>query len=74
MSKTNVDTDELVVKGVRELLSEYQDGECPNVVIKMRKLGVHKDRLYRQMKDVGPRTVRKSINYKLLVVQKTSFL
>ena len=45
MFKTNVDTDELVTKDVRELLSEYQDGEHPNVAVKVREFGIHKDRL-----------------------------
>jgi hypothetical protein len=65
---SNADIDELVVKGVRELLSEHEDGERLNVAAKARELGVYKDRLYRRLKGVGPRTTRKSANRKLSAV------
>jgi hypothetical protein len=74
MPNSNADIDDLVAKGVRELLSEYEDGERLNVAAKARELGVHKDRLYRRLKGIGPRTTRKPVNYKLSVVQKASLL
>jgi transcriptional regulator of acetoin/glycerol metabolism len=69
MPDSNADIDDLVAKGVRELLSEYEEGERPNVTAKARELGVYKDRLYRRLKGVGPRITRKPINYKLSAIQ-----
>jgi hypothetical protein len=56
MPDIQANIDELVAKGVRELLSEDKAGERPNVAVKARELGVLKDRLYRRLKDVGPCT------------------
>ncbi len=47
MSKTNADIDDLMVKGVRELLSEQSNKERLNVAAKVRELKIHKDHLYR---------------------------
>jgi hypothetical protein len=56
MPDIQANIDELVAKGVRELLSEDEAGERPNVAVKARELGVLKDWLYRRLKDVGPCT------------------
>ena len=74
MSNSDADIDDLVVKDVRELLSKQKNGERLNVTAKTRELRVHKNRLYRRIKNIRPRTVRKFINYKLLVIQEISFL
>ena len=74
MSSSNTDIDDLVAKDVRELLIEHKDGERLNVTVKVRKLGVYKDRLYRRIKNVGSRTTRKPVNHKLSAVQETSLL
>ena len=68
MPDSNADIDDLVDKGVRELLSEHETGERLNVAAKARELGVHRDRLYRRLKDIGPCTTQKSVNYKLSAV------
>ena len=74
MPNSNADIDDLVAKGVRELLTEHKDGERLNVAAKARELGVYKDRLYRRIKGVGPRTTRKPVNHKLSAVQEASLL
>jgi hypothetical protein len=56
MPDLQADIDELVAKGVRELLWKDEAEERPNVVVKTRELGVLKNRLYRRLKGVGPRT------------------
>ena len=68
MSNSNADIDDLMVKNVRELLTEHKNEERLNVVIKTRELEVYKDRLYRRIKNVESRTTRKSINYKLSTI------
>jgi hypothetical protein len=74
MPKSSADIDELVDKAVRELHAEYEEGEHRGVAAKAREIGVHKDRLYRRLKGVGPRTARKPVNYKLSPVQEASLL
>ena len=74
MPNSNADIDDLVAKGVRELLTEHKDGERLNVAAKARELGVYKDRLYRRIKGVGSRTTRKPVNHKLSAVQEASLL
>jgi hypothetical protein len=68
MPDSNADIDDLVAKGVRELLSEYEQGVRPNVAAKARELRVYRDRLYRRLKGVGPRTARKPANPKLSAI------
>ena len=46
MSVSNEDTDDLVDKIVREIRIEEEERERPNVVVKVRKLGVHRNRIY----------------------------
>ena len=41
MPNSNADIDDLVTKGVRELLAEHKDGERLNVAAKTRELGVY---------------------------------
>ena len=41
MSISNEDTDDLVNKAVREILTEREDGERSNVAVKARELGIH---------------------------------
>ncbi len=43
MPKSDVDVDELVARGVRELFSQYKGGKRLNVAAKACELGVHKD-------------------------------
>jgi Tc5 transposase DNA-binding domain len=74
MPDSNADIDELVARGVRELREEHEEGERFNVAAKARELGVHKDRLRRRLKAVGPRTTRKAANPKLSAVQEASLL
>jgi Tc5 transposase DNA-binding domain len=74
MPDLQADIDELVAKGVRELLSEDEAGERPNVAVKARELGVPKDRLYRRLKGVGPRTTRKAARPKLSAIQEASLM
>jgi Tc5 transposase DNA-binding domain len=74
MPNSNTDIDELVDRAVREICAEREDGERVNVAAKAREIGVHKDRLYRRLKGVGPRTTRKPINSKLSVVQEASLM
>ena len=68
MSISDEDIDDLVDKVVREILAEREDGERSNVAVKVRELGVHKDRIHRRLKNVGPRTTRKSVNCKLSTI------
>jgi hypothetical protein len=65
MPKSSADIDELVDKAVRELQAEYEEGERRGVAAKTREIRVHKDRLHRRLKGVGPRIARKPVNYKL---------
>ena len=74
MPNSNTDIDELVDRAVRELRAEYEYGERVNVAAKAREIGVHKDRLYRRLKGVGPRTTRRPVNNKLSAVQEASVL
>jgi hypothetical protein len=74
MPESSADIDDLVDKAVRELRAEYEDGERRGVAAKAREIGVPKDRLYRRLKGVGPRTARKPMNYKLSPVQEASLL
>jgi DDE superfamily endonuclease/Tc5 transposase DNA-binding domain len=74
MPNSNTDIDEVVDRAVREICAEREDGERVNVAAKAREIGVHKDRLYRRLKGVGPRTTRKPINSKLSVVQEASLM
>ena len=74
MSISNEDTDDLVDKVVREILTERENEERFNVATKVRKLGIHKDRIHRRLKNVRSRTTRKSVNYKLSVIQEASLL
>ena len=74
MSNSDENIDDLVDKAVREILVERENGERPNVLTKTRELSIHKDRIYRRLKGVGPRTTRKPVNCKLLTVQETSLL
>jgi DNA-binding NtrC family response regulator len=68
MPDSNADTDELVARGVRELLAEHEEGERFNVAAKARELRVHRDRLYRRLKGIEPCTTRKASNLKLTAV------
>ena len=52
MSNSDENIDDLVDKTVREILTERENGERPNVLTKARKLSIHKDRIYCQLKDV----------------------
>jgi hypothetical protein len=74
MPDLQADIDELVAKGVRELLSEDEAEERSNVAVKARELGVLKDRLYRRLKGVGPRTTRKAARSKLSAIQEASLM
>jgi hypothetical protein len=74
MPNSYADTDELVARGIRELLKEHEEGERLNVAVKARELGVHKDRLHRRLKGVGPYTGRIAANRKLSAVQKASLM
>jgi hypothetical protein len=74
MPNSYADTDELVARGIQELLEEHEEGERLNVAAKARELGVHKDRLHRRLKGVGPRTGRIAANRKLSAVQEASFM
>jgi hypothetical protein len=74
MPDLQADIDELVAKGVRELLSENEAGERSNVAVKARELGVSKDRLYRRLKGVEPCTTRKATRPKLLAIQEASLM
>ena len=68
MSISDEDIDDLVDKVVREILAERENGERSNVTVKARELGVYKDRIHRRLKNVGSRTTRKSVNYKLSTI------
>ena len=56
MSNSDTDIDDLVVKDVREPLSEQKNGERLNVTVKTRELRVHKNRLYCRIKNIGVAT------------------
>jgi hypothetical protein len=68
MPDSHADTDELVARGVQELLQEHKKGERLGVVVKARELRVYKDRLYCRFKGAGPYIGRKAINQKLSAV------
>ena len=74
MSNSDENIDDLVDKTVREILAERENGERLNVLVKVHELSIHKDRIYRRLKDVEPRTTRKPVNYKLSTVQEASLL
>jgi DDE superfamily endonuclease len=74
MPKSDTDIEDLVDRAVREIREEEEDGDRPNVAAKARELRVPKDRLYRRLKGVGPRTARKPVNHRLLAVQEGSLL
>ena len=67
-------TDDLVDRTVREILAEREHGTRSSVAEKVRELGISKYRIHRRLKDVGPRTTRKPVNYKLSAVQEASLL
>jgi hypothetical protein len=46
MPNSNTDIDDLVARGVRELLSKYEDGKHLNIAAKVHELKVYKDHLY----------------------------
>jgi hypothetical protein len=62
MSKSDTDMKDLVVRAVKEIHEKKEDGDCFNVTIKTRELKALKDRLYHQLKGVGPRIARKLVN------------
>jgi AraC-like DNA-binding protein len=74
MPDSHADTDELVARGVRELLEEHEEGERLGVAAKARELGVHKDQLHRRLKGAGPCIGRKAINRKLSAMQEASLM
>jgi hypothetical protein len=74
MPDLQADIDELVAKGVRELLLEDKAEERPNVAVKARELGVSKDRLYCRLKGVEPRTTRNAARPKLSAIQEASLM
>ena len=74
MPVSNEDTDDLVDRAVREIRVEEEKRERSNVVTKVRKLGVHRDRIYRRLKDIRSYIDRKSINYKFSVIQENSLI
>ena len=74
MSVSNEDTDDLVDRAVREIRTEEEEGERLNVVTKTRELNVHRDRIYRQLKNIKNYIDRKLTNYKLFIIQKDSLI
>ena len=56
MSNSDENIDDLVDKTVREILTERENGERPNVLVKVYELSIHKDRIYRRLKNVGSGT------------------
>ena len=70
MSNSDENIDDLMDKIVREILAEQENGERPNVLTKARELSIHKDRIYRRLKDVESRTTRKLVNCKLSTVTR----
>jgi hypothetical protein len=62
MPDSHADTDELVARGVRELLKEHEEGERLGVAVKARELRIHKDQLYCRLKGAGPYIGQKAIN------------
>jgi hypothetical protein len=74
MPDSHADTDELVARGVWELLEEHEEGERLGVAAKARELRVHKDGLHYRLKGVGPYIGRKAINRKLSAVQEASLM
>jgi hypothetical protein len=68
MPDLQADIDELVAKGVRELFSEDEVGERPNVAAKARELEVSKDRLYCCLKGIGHHMTRKAACLKLSAI------
>ena len=74
MPNSDENIDDLVDKTVREIFTERENGERLNVLTKVYELNIHKDHIYRRLKDVGPRITRKPVNCKLSTVQETSLL
>ena len=74
MPVSNEDTDDLVDRVVREIRTEEEEGERSNVVAKVRKLNVYKDRIYQRLKDIESYIDRKSTNYKFFTIQKNFFI
>ena len=74
MSVSNEDTDDLVDRAVREIRTKEEEGERSNVAVKARELGVHKDRIYQRLKDIGSYIGRKSTDRKLSVIQEDSLI
>ena len=74
MPVSNEDTDDLVDKTVREIRTEEEKGERPNVTAKVRELGVHRDRIYQRLKDIESYIDRKPTNHKLSIIQKDSLI
>ena len=74
MPVSNEDTDDLVDRVVREIRVEEEEEERPNVVTKVRKLDVYRDRIYRRLKSIESYIDRKLINYKFSIIQENSLI
>ena len=74
MPFSNGKIDDLIDKAVREIRVTRKKGERSTVVEKTCELGIYKDRIHRRLKDVGSCTDRKSVNYKLSVIQEISLI
>ena len=46
MSVSNEDIDDLVDKAVREIRTTREERKCSTIVVKTRKLDIHKDRIH----------------------------
>ena len=66
MANSNEDIDEHVANAVRDILAEREAGEHSVVAEKTREYRVSRHHIERRLKDIEPRTSRKSTNHKLL--------
>ena len=74
MTNSDEDIDERVEKAVDDILVEREAGKRINITETACEYRVSKFRIYRRLKRIGPRTNRKSTNYKFLEMQKQALL
>ena len=68
MPVSNEDTNELVDRAVREILTIRKEGERSTVVVKVRKLGIYKDRIHHRLRNTRSHTSQKLVNCKFFVI------
>ena len=68
MSVSNEEIDDLIDRTVREIRVVREKRERSTVTTKTRKLDIHKDRIYRRLKDIESRINRKTVNLKFSIV------